>query len=198
LFDWLKKKSENARVYMCVKELKWDLETATPLRRAKILAMSQILRIGFVDIPSFEDAIQNPLDYPREEMAFMYTQMENMRNAASIQVSQLKKQFSNMGISPPIDMEDHVKLTNRAIEVWMTLFGCGLAPDIRDDVRKIWVYMLQSKDVLKDAMIDLRAMSARQAEFTGQDIFDSNMPSDTEWLQLCEFIPKQFSKSLFN
>ena len=58
--------------------------------------------------------------------------------------------------------------------------------------------MLQSKNVLKDAMVDLRATSARQAEFTGQDIFDSDMPSDTEWLQLCDFTPKQFSKSLFN
>ena len=95
-------------------------------------------------------------------------------------------------------MEEHVKLTNRAIEVWMTLFGCGLAPDIRDDVRQIWNYLLQSKNDLKNAMIDLRAMSARQAQFTGQDIFDSNMPTDIEWMQLCEFTPKQFSKSLFN
>ena len=198
MFGWLKKKSENARVYMCVKELKWDLETASQLRRAKILAMSQILRIGFSDIPSFDDAIENPLDYPREEMAFMYTQMENMRNSATIQVSNLKKQSANMGINLPLEMEEHVKLTNRAIEVWMTLFGCGLAPDIRDDVRQIWNYLLQSKNDLKNAMIDLRAMSARQAQFTGQDIFDSNMPTDIEWMQLCEFTPKQFSKSLFN
>ena len=47
-------------------------------------------------------------------------------------------------------------------------------------------------------MIDLRAMSARQAQFTGQDIFDSEMPSDIEWIQLCEFTPRQFSKSLFS
>ena len=33
-------------------------------------------------------------------------------------------------------------------------------------------------------MVDLRATSARQAEFTGQDIFESDMPSDAEWLQL--------------
>ena len=197
MFDWLKKKSENVRVNMCVKELKWDLETASPLRRAKILAMSQILRIGFADMPSFEDAIENPFDYPREEMSLMYTQMENMRNSASIQVSQLKKQFTNMGISPPPDMEDHVKLTNRAIEVWMTLFGCGLAPDVRDDVRQIWMFMMQSKNVLQDAMTDLREMSARQAKFTGQDIFDNSMPSDYDWMQLCDFIPKQFTKTLF-
>ena len=197
MFDWLKKKSENARVYMCVKELKWDLETASPLRRAKILAMAQILRIGFQDMPSFEDAVENPIDYPRNEIAYMYTSMENMRNSASIQVSQLKKNAVQMGFPLPEDMEEHVKLTNRSIEVWMTLFGCGLAPDVRDDVRQIWSYMLQSKNVLKEAMIDLRAMSARQAQITGQDIFASDMPSDIEWTELCEFTPKQFTKSLF-
>ena len=102
---------------MCVKELKWDLETASPLRRAKILAMAQILRIGFQDMPSFEDAVENPIDYPRNEIAYMYTSMENMRNSASIQVSQLKKNAVQMGFPLPEDMEEHVKLTNRSIEV---------------------------------------------------------------------------------
>jgi hypothetical protein len=35
---------------MCVKELKWDLETARPIRRAKILAIAQLLKINIVDI----------------------------------------------------------------------------------------------------------------------------------------------------
>lgn len=197
MFGWLQKKSENARVHMCVKELKWDLESASPLRRAKILAMAQLLRTGYSEMTSFDDALENPLDYPREQMALMYTEMENMRNSATVQLSQLKKGFTRMGVQLPEEMEDHVKLTNRAIEVWMTLFGCGMAPDVRDDVREIWQYMSNSKNVLKEAMLDLREMSARQAEFTGQDIFDSTAPTDSEWMALCEFVPKQFTKSLF-
>jgi hypothetical protein len=197
MFGWLQKKSENARVHMCVKELKWDLESASPLRRAKILAMAQFLRTGYREIPSFEDALENPLDYPREQMALIYTEMENVRNSARVQLSQLKKGFARMGVQPPEEMEDHVLLTNRAIEVWMTLFGCGLAPDVRDDVRKIWEYMSNSKNVLKEAILDLREMSARQAEFTGEDTFETAAPTDKEWLALCEFFPKQFKKNLF-
>ena len=52
MFGWLQKKSENARVHMCVKELKWDLESASPLRRAKILAMAQLLRTGYSEMTS--------------------------------------------------------------------------------------------------------------------------------------------------
>ena len=145
MFGWLQKKSENARVHMCVKELKWDLESASPLRRAKILAMAQLLRTGYSEMTSFDDALENPLDYPREQMALMYTEMENMRNSATVQLSQLKKGFTRMGVQLPEEMEDHVKLTNRAIEVWMTLFGCGLAPDVRDDVREMAVYVKLKK-----------------------------------------------------
>ena len=196
MFDWLKKKSENARVYMCVKELKWDLETASPIRRAKVLAMAQLLRIGFVDIPSFKDAIENPLEYPREQMAYMYGTLENMRNSAAMQIPQMKKNsIQILGAELPEEMIDHVKLTNRATEVWMTLFGCGLAPDVREDVRQIWTYMLSSKNHLTSAMSDLRDMAKRQKRFTGENIFEDVY--DDEWIELCEFIPKQFSKSLF-
>jgi len=197
MFGWLQKKSENARVYMCVKELKWDLETASQIRRAKILAMAQLLRTTFSDFPNFEDAIENPLDYPRSQIATFYTEMENMRNTASVQMKQLSKQFESMGISLPSEMQEHVKLTNRAIEVWMTLFGCGLAPDCRDDVREIWMHLSEAINDVPDAITELRAMSSRQAELTGEDMFSSMAPNDEEWILLCNFTPKQFTKNLF-
>lgn len=197
MFGWLQKKSENARVYMCVKELKWDLETASEVRRAKILAMAQLLRGGFSDIEAFEDAIDNPFDYPREQVAFLYSEMENMRNGATLQLNHLEKSFRNMGMDFPEEWKNHVKLTNRAIEVWMTLFGCGMAPDVRDDVREIWRYLLGSKSQLATAMSELREMSREQAQITGTDIFDEFGHSDEEWAEMCEFTPNKFTKTLF-
>ena len=44
-------------------------------------------------------------------------------------------------------------------------------------------------------MSDLRDMAKRQKRFTGENIFEDVY--DDEWIELCEFIPKQFSKSLF-
>ncbi len=193
--DWLKKNSENALVNMCVKELKWDLETCTPLRRAKIFAISQFFRTGS-GVSSFEDVIKNPFDFPREDVAFIYTLMDNLRKSKINDFSQLKKQFTYLGNSPPVDIDERIKLHCRAVEVWMCVLGCRLNTNVQADVRKIWGYMLQSKNVLKDAMIDLRAMSNRQAEFMGDDVFKSEIPSDIEWLKLCEFEPKQFTKTL--
>lgn len=197
MFGWLQKKSENARVYMCVKELKWELEAASKIHRAKILAMAQLLRTTFSDFPNFEDAIENPLDYPRSQIATFYTEMESMRNSASLQMKQLSKQFESMGISLPSEMQEHVKLSNRALEVWMTLFGCGLAPDCRDDVREIWMLLSGAIDDVPNAITELRAMSSRQAKLTGEDMFSSTAPHDEDWIILCNFIPKQFTKNLF-
>ncbi len=219
MFNWFQKKSENACVYMCVKELKWDLKNSTPLRRAKILAIAQLLRHNFSEIPLFQDAINSPFNCPREQMITIYGGMENMRNLATIQLSQLKKTFSKLfkefpdaiRILPfdkfPDEMEDHVKLTNKALEVWMTLIGCSFVPNVRDDVRKIWDFLLNSKGILKHAMTDLREFSVKQAQLEkpinpeiAQLIGRENVmyimpPTDDEWLLLCDFIPSQFSKN---
>lgn len=48
-----------------------------------------------------------------------------------------------------------------------------------------------------DAITELRAMSSRQAELTGEDMFSSMAPNDEEWILLCNFIPNQFTKNLF-
>jgi hypothetical protein len=49
MLGWLAKKSENARAYMCMKEVKWDLERADGLRRATLLLLAERLRVGMTD-----------------------------------------------------------------------------------------------------------------------------------------------------
>ncbi|CAD5265873.1 hypothetical protein BOSE62_30244 [Bosea sp. 62] len=49
MLGWLAKKSENARVYMCVKEVLWDLEKADGLRRATLLMLAQWFRLTMTD-----------------------------------------------------------------------------------------------------------------------------------------------------
>ncbi len=198
MFGWIKEKSENAKVYMCVKELKWDVEKANSLRAAKILCVAQILReLAFDEIPNFKDAIENPFDYPRKELSYVYTQLEAMRNGAVMQLNYLKKNFSSMGMEIPESFVEHVTLSNRSMEVWMTLFGCGLSPKVREDVRAIWSYFKLPKSTLIAAIQDLRQTSAMQAKLTGgEDAYKNFGVDDEQWLEFCTYVPKQFSKSL--
>ena len=195
MFGWVRKKSENSRVYMCVKELKWELEAASQVKRAKILALSQLIRTLSMD--SLEGALENPFEYQREDIVFIYNDLEDLRNGMTGQLKHLEKSFKNLGIDFPDDWKNHVKLTQRAVEVWMTLIGCGMAPDSRDDVRKIWQYLNDSKPSLLLALQELRATSAMQAEFTGTDLFSEFGHSDEMWLKLCQASTDRFSKSLF-
>ena len=44
MFSWLVKKEKNARIAMCTKEVKWELEALDRHERAEILALAQYLR----------------------------------------------------------------------------------------------------------------------------------------------------------
>jgi hypothetical protein len=189
LFDWLKKKSQNARVYMCVKELKWDLEQSSDMRKAKVLAMAQLLRKAFSDDFPLEDVINEPWVYPREQIEPLYSGLEDMRNGAVVQLASLKKSFAGMGYKLPEDVEPHVKLTNRSLEVWMTSLGIGMAPDTMQDVQSIWQHLDIPNGHLLPAMSDLREMAARQQEYTGINIFDEMYVTDSQWAFLCDFRP---------
>jgi hypothetical protein len=64
MLGWLSKKSENARVYMCVKEVKWDLEKADVPRRAMLLLLAQWYRVGMTEQGGAPHSIfDRPLDH---------------------------------------------------------------------------------------------------------------------------------------
>jgi len=174
---------------MCVKELKWDLEQSSDMRKAKVLAMAQLLRKAFSGDFPIEDVVNEPWVYPREEIEQLYSGLEDMRNGAVVQLASLKKSFAGMGYKLPEDVEPHVKLTNRSLEVWMTSLGIGMAPDTMQDVQSIWQQLDIPNGHLLPAMSDLREMAARQQEYTGINIFDEMSVTDSQWAFLCGFRP---------
>lgn len=196
MFGWLMKKGQNSRIYMCIKEVKWELESGDSIKRAKILAISSALRKELFessDIPM--DVLNRPLDYSRKDLMGFYEFLEDTRNIATQQLVQTKKMMNNFGTELPVFAEDHAKLTSRALEVWMATIGSGIAVDRRDDVREIWSLLTQSKSYLGRAMDEIVGTEHKTEAMTGQGGMFSEY-NQNEWKEACNFVPAQFSKEL--
>ena len=190
MLGWLRDKSDNARVVMCIKDHKLELETSSVLHRAKILAMAQLLRHNFTQSFDLDSVVNNPFAYSREELLAVYSNLENLRNEATFQLAGLKKGFANMGYELPDELSAHVKLTNRSLELWMVTLGAGLLSGQDQNIRFVWRLMQGSVDELEQAISEIRDVADRQAEYTGQNIFDDFVSTDQEWLTMCRFSPK--------
>lgn len=197
MFGWLKKKAQDSRVYMCIKEVKWELESGNSVHRAKILAIATILGKEFFrsgEIPI--DVVDRPLDYSREDLMGFYEVLENIRNDNTLQIVNMKKMMKKFGMEFPKFAEDHAKQTGRSLEVWMATVGAGIAIDRRDDVREIWKFLTMSKASLDEAISEIVAIENKTMEMTGQEggMFSAYDPE--EWKDACNFLPAQFTKEL--
>ncbi len=198
MFGWLAKKGEDARVAMCVKELKWDLETAQPLRRAKILALAQLLRSELLSASGLPTGlIDQPFNYDRATVVQLYTTLETIRNSSALELEQSKKVSARIGMPFPALVEQQSKDTRRAIEVWMISVGVGVLPSARDDARAIWALLWGEQAFLPAAMRSLRDMESELAATFGTEptgMF-SSVP-DGEWLALCQYRPTMVTGSV--
>jgi hypothetical protein len=198
MVGWLAKKAQNSRVYMCIKEVKWELETATPLRQATILALAQYFRgrmLREMDVP--DAMLDKPLDYSRSDLWSIYDILETLRNQNTLQLDATIKNARRIGMELPQFSIDHAKATSRALEVWMATLGAGIVPDRRDDVRAIWSHLSGSLEHVEEAIIQLRTVEQRTSEMTGmpaEEMFAEINPND--WLAYCRFVPSALSSGL--
>lgn len=197
MVGWFAKKAQNSRVYMCIKEVKWTLEAADPVKRATILALAQLLRgqvVNETDFPA--DTFSRPLDYSRDELMRVYEGFENIRNQNNFQIDAAQKNMRRLGMELPQFSVDHAKNTGRSIELWMCTIGAGICPERRDDVRLIWSYLAQSYSFVPDAIAGLRRVERQTTEMTG--FVDQGMFSVTneDWMECCQFFPDAFFKEL--
>jgi hypothetical protein len=198
MVGWLAKKMQNSRVYMCIKEVKWELETTGKEHHATILALGHYFRREmFNDVEFPSEVIDRPLDYSRDDLMRFYGMMEDIRNGVSMQIEQTEKNMGKFGMELPEASIQHAKNTRRALEVWMCTVGAGVVIDRRDDVRDIWKYLSASRGHLEQAILGIRLVEQTTAEMTG-------MPSEgmfgvldiEEWIAACEFVPSIFVKEL--
>ncbi|MCH7777634.1 MAG: hypothetical protein IH878_14020 [Gemmatimonadetes bacterium] len=198
MLGWLAKKGESSRVYMCIKTVKWDLETGSAVKRATVLALAQLLRAEMLaqsGIPM--DVLDRPLDYSRNDLLSFYDLLETARNQNTMQIEATKKNMRHLGMELPQFAVDHAKTTGQGLEVWMCTLGAGIVPERRDDVRTIWSYLAGSLDHVGEAISHLREVEQQTAAMTG--IEDTGMFSviDTnDWTEQCGFVPSVFSKEL--
>ena len=92
MFDWIEKKLENSRVYMCIKEVKWDIEGSTKTRRAVLLASVQYFRNSMLEprgVP--KEIFDNPLEYTRSDLMGFYNILEDVRNQNRRELDATKK-----------------------------------------------------------------------------------------------------------
>ncbi len=197
MFGWLKKKGQDSRIYMCIKEVKWELESGDAVVRAKILAIASVLgKDLFADVEIPIDVVDRPLDYSREDLMRFYEVLEDIRNSATVQMEHLKKSMARFGVNFPPFAESHVKLSNRALEVWMATVGAGIVTERRGDVREIWRLLVQSRPHLDMAINAIVEVEKKTMEITGQQGGMFSAYDRTEWKKACNFVPSQFSKTL--
>ncbi|QQS11557.1 MAG: hypothetical protein IPK81_18585 [Rhodospirillales bacterium] len=198
MLGWLVKKGQNSRVYMCVKEVKWEVEAADATRRASLLALAQLYRVELFDeYPGIASAIDRPLDFGREDLMRFYEMLEDIRNAANLNLESTQKTFRRLGGELPDFAVKHAKLTTRALEIWMCTVGAGIQPSLRDDVRAIWRDLQgASKDITK-GIDHLREVESRTAATTGGSGPAMFAGVDTDrWIEVSKYVPAGFSKEL--
>ena len=138
MFSWLVRGSQNSRVYMCIKEVKWELGRADQVYRAMILALAQCLRIKMIeaeDIPLH--VLDRPLDYSRRDLMFFFDTFGDIRMRSDQEVKITQKNYRRIGLDLPKFAVDHANAVSRGLQVWICTLGAGIAPNRQDYVREI-------------------------------------------------------------
>jgi hypothetical protein len=161
MFGWLTKKSLDARVFMCVKEVKWDLENSDGLRRATILVLAQIIRSNMCANDVDERLFSNPRAYNQDGLSLAYQTLEDTRNSQTVQRDRIKKMMPTYAVA-------HSKNATRGLEVWMCSLGAAIVPGVGDDVRAIWRMLMDSRPLVNKALDQLKAVETMTMLDTGR------------------------------
>lgn len=197
MFDWLAKKGENARIYMCVKDLKWSLEACSGVDRAKVLATAVVLAEEFFGEEVLPKQVADrPLDFPRGQLLRVYEGLEHIRNHNAMEISSTKKRLAQFGMAFPEGAEEQAKRTGRALEVWMATVASGIVTERRDEVRSIWTLLHTSLPHLDAAFDDIVNTEKRVMSLAGQDGGPFASLNREQWREMCGYVPSQFQAEL--
>jgi hypothetical protein len=188
MLTWLARRSEEARVHRCIKEMKWELQWANLVKRATILAMAQGVRVAFGEA-GMAEAFDRPLDCRKEALFDIYRQMEGIRDQTSVALGVAKSNPRRGDVELPELSVEHAKMTTRGVEVWMCTLGAGITPHRYEDVVLIWSYLASSFSHVEQAIRALRDIEKRTREMTGA--VGAMLPPipDGEWKEACAYVP---------
>lgn len=189
MLGWITKKSEDAKIYMCIKDLKWTLQNSSPIERATVFAIAAVLGTEFFSVGMLpREVAHRPLMFSRELLARIYEALESIRNDTSIQLITLKKKLAQFGASFPPGVEAHAKRTCRAVEVWMVTVAAGIAPARADETRLIWKLLRESQSHLEEAFDDIVENEKLTMGLVGQDNGTFTSLDRQEWRETCGYV----------
>ena len=193
MMNLLNHQEQDARVHLCIKEMKQELDANEPLQRAQVLAMSSLLGTELFDSGQIPiDVMDRPMDYCREELLQFYELLEDRSNNHFDLIFQTKNMMGELGMQLPAFAEVHARDIGRSLNIWMATLGAGIAPDLEDDVREIWILLVQSKANLDQAMdniLDTESKAMKLSEPQRRWFSDADRST---WKIACHFRPTQF------
>ena len=196
MFSWLVKKEKNARIAMCTKEVKWEIEALDRQERAEILALAQYLRFEILQSAGIEQTVlDNPLGYTRESLTRHFETMERIRDLARKELRVSRRVMRRSGDTLPDFSVKHIQNILSALELWMCTVGAGIVPDKKHEVDYIWCVMAGSQDCLEQAISSMRKVESQASSLSGvpHDGMFGRISND-EWLRLCNFMPSAFRR----
>lgn len=167
-----------SKIFMCIKDVKWALESMPPTDRAYILAMVTFYRIKIIettikelDFP--ENILREPIRQSENNLYSLYTVLEKGRNNNTYQREQTEKNLKNLGMPMKEYAKGHAIAAERAIEVWMCTVGLGISPNKKNDVIEIWELLINSVDLIDDSIEKIYEFLDRVTEDTGVNDYET-------------------------
>ena len=161
-----------SKIFMCIKDVKWTLESMPPTDRAYILAMATFFRIKIIEttikelnLP--ESILREPNRQSENNLYSLYNVLEKVRNTNTYQRQQTEKNLKNLGMPMKEYAKGHAIATERAIEVWMCTIGLGISPSKKNDVIEIWKLLINAVDLIDDSIEKIYEFLDKTAEDTG-------------------------------
>jgi hypothetical protein len=186
MFDWLLKKTQNARFSNQITQTLWLVEGLDLMDRAHGLLWVGLLGNEMTDETGvFRAAFHNPSKYPRAELLKLYYPLEENRIKYQLHTEQTLKD----GLFAQVMGEEAKKHMLAGLHAWQIILATlapGLAHDSGEKVRRMWQCLQESHGQLVPAM-------GRFKRCVG-GVGGTSFPfSDSECIERARLIPDQFT-----
>ena len=171
MLGFLKRKSQNARIIMCIKQSQFLLDSYCEKRRAKILLALTISKLEF-DMAEADifNLFLHPSLCSKDIHISSFETLEDIRNKLTLQLEHTAKMAKNIFGEFPSFVKEQVEDSRLGLEILMSTLGGNIVSNQKDNILKIWGYLNVSETLLSEAFNEINQISARSAEFTGQEI----------------------------
>src|SRR6056297_2709112 len=87
-----------SRAKMLMQELRWELEAADPVFRARVAILANMLRAEMIDPdPLMRSMVDDPFQHSLEDLAAFYNEIETTRNVDKAQHRKLHQYKKSLG-----------------------------------------------------------------------------------------------------